>query len=113
VQVRTIPIADDMLGYASEVLDVLTEAGLRADLDTSDNRLPAKVRNAVTRKIPLILVLGRREAQSGSVAVRFRSGRETQMPLTEFVDYATEQVRTRSLEGAGHIARQASAANEA
>lgn len=112
VQVRIIPIADDMLGYASEVLDVLSEAGVRAETDTSGNRLPAKVRYAVTRKIPFILVLGRREAVSGSVAVRFRSGRETQMSLTEFVDYATEQVRTKSLEGAGHIARQAPAADE-
>jgi threonyl-tRNA synthetase len=113
VQVRIIPIADDLLGYANEVLDVLNEADVRAEVDTSDNRLQAKVRNAVTRKTPLILVLGRREAESGSVSVRFRSGQETPMSLTGFVDYVTEQIRTKSLEGAGHIVQKAPAANGA
>ena len=46
----------------------------------SDGRLPAKVRAAVTRKIPLIVVIGRREVEERSVTVRDRSGQERPMP---------------------------------
>jgi threonyl-tRNA synthetase len=102
-QIRVIPVVDDLLGYAREVRDVLAEAGLRADVDTSDGRLPGKVRAAVTRKIPLIAVVGRREAGQRSVTVRYRSGDEVTMPLAAFTEQATELVRTRSLEGAGHL----------
>ena len=71
-------------------------------MDASDNRLPAKIRTAVTRKVPLILVLGRKEADSRSVSVRYRSGEEKVMPVEDFIMQATELVRTKSLEGAGH-----------
>ncbi|MGH3849165.1 MAG: His/Gly/Thr/Pro-type tRNA ligase C-terminal domain-containing protein, partial [Pseudonocardiaceae bacterium] len=78
-------------------------ADLRADVDTSDGRMQAKVRAAITRKIPLIVVLGRREAEQHAVTVRYRSGRETPMPLAEFVEHAKELVRSKTLEGAGHL----------
>ncbi|MGH3719569.1 MAG: threonine--tRNA ligase [Pseudonocardiaceae bacterium] len=102
-QVRIIPIVDDLLDYANEVRGALVDADLRADVDTSDGRLPAKVRAAITRKIPLIVVLGRREADHRTVTVRYRSGQETPMPLDEFVEHAKELVRSKSLEGAGHL----------
>jgi threonyl-tRNA synthetase len=111
-QVRVIPIVDELADYASEVRDVLRAAGLRADIDTSDGRLPAKVRAAVTRKIPLIVVIGRREADQRAVTVRYRSGQETPMALKEFVQHATELVRTKSLDGAGHLRQDAPAPGE-
>jgi threonyl-tRNA synthetase len=72
-------------------------------VDASDGRLPGKVRTAVTRRIPLIAVVGRREAEQRSVTVRYRSGEEVTMPLAAFTEQATELVRTRSLQGAGHL----------
>jgi len=104
-QVRIIPIVDELLPYAHDVAAAVLEAGLRADVDTSDNRLNAKVRAAVTRKIPLILVVGRREAEERGVSVRYRSGQERSMSLDEFVAHATDLVRTKSLDGAGHLSR--------
>lgn len=104
-QVRIIPIVDDLVDYANEVRDTLLDADLRADVDTSDGRLPAKVRTAITRKVPLIVVIGRREAQQRAVTVRYRSGQETPMPLDQFVEHAKELVRSKSLEGAGHLRR--------
>lgn len=102
-QVRVIPIADDLLDYATKVREVLLDADLRVNLDTSDNRLNAKVRAAVTRKVPLILVLGRREEENKSVSVRNRSGKEQLMSLAAFVEHAQELVSSKSLEGAGHL----------
>lgn len=101
-QVRVVPVMPDLLDYATTVRDTLFDAGLRADVDSSDNRLNAKVRAAVTRKIPLIAVVGRREAEQNTVSVRYRSGVEESMSVEAFVEHATELVRGKSLEGAGN-----------
>ncbi|MDT3398599.1 threonine--tRNA ligase [Streptomyces sp. B1866] len=106
-QVRVIPIADELSDYANEVRDVLFDADVRVDIDASDSRLNAKIRTAVTRKIPLIVVVGRREAEERGVTVRDRSGTETFMPLDAFVGHVTELIRTKSLDGAGHLRRAA------
>ncbi|MGH4020289.1 MAG: threonine--tRNA ligase [Pseudonocardiaceae bacterium] len=102
-QVRVIPIMPDLHDYAHKVRDVLFDAGLRADVDPSDTRLNAKIRTAVTRKIPLIVVVGRREAEQHTVSVRYRSGEEGSMTVDAFVDHALDLVRSKSLEGAGHL----------
>ncbi|MHA7962343.1 threonine--tRNA ligase [Streptomyces sp. L500] len=102
-QVRVIPIVDELTDYAREVRDALLDADIRADIDAGDGRLNAKVRTAVTRKIPLIVVVGRREAEERSVTVRDRSGKETPMALDTFVAHVTDLVRTKSLDGAGHL----------
>lgn len=101
-QVRVVPIVPDLLDYAYKVRDVAFEAGLRVDVDAGDARLSAKIRTAVIRKIPLILVVGRREADEQTVSVRHRSGEETSMPVDAFIEYAQGMVRSKSLEGAGH-----------
>ncbi|MPZ63989.1 MAG: threonine--tRNA ligase [Pseudonocardiaceae bacterium] len=102
-QVRVIPIMPDLLDYAHKVRDVAFDAGLRADVDPSDARLNAKIRTAVTRKIPLIVVVGRREAEQHTVSVRYRSGAEASMTVDAFVDHALDLVRSKSLDGAGHL----------
>ncbi|MGQ0838424.1 threonine--tRNA ligase [Actinokineospora sp.] len=105
-QVQVIPVMPDMNDYAYKVRDILFEAGLRVDVDAGDSRLNAKIRTAVTRKIPLILVVGRREAEQQTVTVRYRSGEETSMAVDAFVEHALELVRSKSLEGAGHLWRK-------
>lgn len=101
-QVQIIPIMPDLGQYANEVCDVLLEAGLRADINNTDGRLNARIRAAVIRKVPLIVVIGRREAKNRSVTVRYRSAEERSMPLDEFVEHALELIRTKNLAGAGH-----------
>lgn len=98
-----IPIVDDLLDYAVTVRETLLDAGLRVEIDTSDNRLNAKVRAAVIRKVPLVLLLGRREQENESVSVRYRSGKEQSMSLGAFVTHAQELVSSKSLEGADHL----------
>ena len=58
---------------------------------------------AITRKIPLIAVVGRREASQRTVSVRYRSGEEVPMALDAFLAHVTDLVRTKSLAGAGHL----------
>ncbi|MGH3868747.1 MAG: threonine--tRNA ligase [Pseudonocardiaceae bacterium] len=103
-QVRIIPIMPDLTDYANKVRDIAFDANVRVDVDAGDGRLSAKVRAAVTRKIPLILVVGRREAEQQTVSVRYRSGEERSMSVDAFVAHTAELVRTKSLEGAGHVA---------
>ena len=104
-QIRVIPIMPELTEYADQVCERLLAEDLRADVDSSDSRLSAKVRTAVTRKIPLIAVVGRREAEQGSVSVRYRSGEEVPMSLDELVSRANEMVRSKSLEGSGIAVR--------
>nr|WP_232291699.1 threonine--tRNA ligase [Frankia sp. QA3] len=110
-QVRVIPIMPELDGYAETVSQALLDADVRVDVDASDGRLPARVRAAVTRKIPLIVVVGRREVEEGTVSVRDRSGQETSMPLADFLRRVRDLIDTRSLEGAGHL-RAGSGATE-
>jgi len=73
VQVRMIPIADRHVPYADQVAEQLRASGLRVEVDDSNDRMNAKIRNAQLQKIPYMLVVGDREAEAGTVAVRLRS----------------------------------------
>ncbi len=84
---------------------MLFDAGFRVEVDESDGRLSGRVRAAATRKIPLIVVVGRREVESRSVTVRYRSGAEQSMTLDEFVSTTRQLVDCKSLEWAGHVTK--------
>ena len=78
-QVRVLPVSDKSLTYARNVLADLKQAGLRATLDESNDRVQAKIRNAQEMKVNYMLVVGPRDEQGGTVSVRDpftrRSGR--------------------------------------
>ncbi|MDX1436150.1 MAG: threonine--tRNA ligase, partial [Anaerolineales bacterium] len=74
VQAIMIPIADRHIEYAEQVANRLTAGGLRVEVDQRNERMNAKIRDAQLQKIPYMLVVGDREAEAGSVAVRDRSG---------------------------------------
>src|ERR1700729_2766973 len=92
IQVRVIPISEKVADYAQKVMDALFAtpvvngtAGLRVDIDTSNERMQKKIRDAQLQKIPYMLVVGEREAAEGKVAVRLRSGKDLgAMPLEQF-----------------------------
>ncbi|NIM01530.1 MAG: threonine--tRNA ligase [Acidobacteria bacterium] len=73
-QVRVCSIADRHADYASSVVEQLRAGGLRAQPDTRNIKVNAKIREAQLAKIPVMLVVGDREAEQGTVAVRTRSG---------------------------------------
>jgi threonyl-tRNA synthetase len=86
VQAIVLPIADRHAAAAAGVLAALSDAGLRAELDERTESIGRKIRDAELRKIPYMLVVGDREAQSGTVAVReHRVGDSGSVPVAQFV----------------------------
>ena len=98
-QVRVLPIADGQMEAARQVHDTLRQAGIRSHLDERSETLSYKVRDAETHKIPYMAVVGQREAEAKSVAVRVRGSGNKQvvMALDEFVGKLREEISSRSL----------------
>ena len=96
VQAMVIPIADRHADFCRQVRGQLIAAGLRVDIDVSDERMNAKIRNAQMQKIPYMLVVGDREQEQGAVAVRLRSGEDLKTkPVDEFIAIAREAIREK------------------
>jgi threonyl-tRNA synthetase len=86
VQVRVIPLSDEHKAYAGSVLDSLAKEGVRAEGAFDSGTMSAKIRDAWMMKIPYMLIVGKEEEKSKTVAVRTRSREETRgVPLDEFV----------------------------
>ncbi len=98
VQVKVLTITDDQNEYAEHVIGTLREAGIRAEGDLrGGEKLNAKVRDATLERVPYLLVVGKREAAEGKVAVRRQSGENLgPMDLDAFLELAHEMIRARS-----------------
>lgn len=96
-QVRVLPISEKSNGYAREVVESLAAVGLRASLDDSDNRVQGKIKAGSEMKIPYLLVVGPRDAETRSVSVRaFGEEKDLgQIGLDEFVAAAGEEHRSK------------------
>ena len=97
VQVMIVPIADRHLEYAESVRATLADAGLRAEVDDRSERMQLKLRDAQEQKIPVMAVVGDRDADAGAVSPRLRTGESSQgVPIDEFI--ADLQARAASRE---------------
>ena len=97
VQATVLPVSGKFEEYARKVEATLREAGFRVHLDDRNEKLQAKIRDAQLEKIPYMLVVGGKEAESGSVSVRHRSkGDLGARPLAEFVASLLQEVENRS-----------------
>ncbi|MCT1476438.1 threonine--tRNA ligase [Microbacterium sp. p3-SID336] len=86
VQVVGIPVADDFADYLGEVIATLRSQGVRAELDTSDDRMQKKIRTHTTGKVPLLLIAGEQDRAAGTVSFRYRDGsQENGVPLAAAV----------------------------
>jgi threonyl-tRNA synthetase len=96
VQAVLIPIADRHIDYAFQVEKRLKQAGLRVELDDSNERMNAKIRSAQMQKIPYMLVVGDKEVEENSVALRLRSGENPGlMALESFLEKARQDIEAR------------------
>jgi threonyl-tRNA synthetase len=98
-QVRVIPISDAQAGAARAVMDRLAAAGIRAHLDDRGETLNYRIREGELWKVPYMAVVGQREAESDSVALRVRGAGKKQevMTVDAFVARVTDEIRSRAL----------------
>jgi threonyl-tRNA synthetase len=93
VQGILIPIADRHIAYAEQVASRLKDAGLRVEIDASSDRMGNKIRKAQEQKVPYMLVVGDKEAEAGTVAVRLRTNENLgPQPVDEFIAMARTAV---------------------
>ena len=93
VQVKVLPISEKFSDYAKQVVERLTQAGLRCEADLRSDKIGYKIREAQMEKVPYMLVVGQKEADSGSVAVRRRDeGDLGAMPLDAFLDKVAQEL---------------------
>jgi threonyl-tRNA synthetase len=95
VQAKVIPIAEAQHAYAQEVVGRLADANIRTEGDFRNEKLGFKIREAQLAKIPYMLVLGKREAASKTIAVRKRTGEDLgEKSLEQVLELIQEEVRT-------------------
>jgi len=98
VQVAILPITERQNAYAMEVMQKLLSAGVRVELDERNEKVQAKIRDAQMQKVPYMLVIGGKEADAGTVAVRHRSkGDLGPRPLAQFVADLRQEVDSRAI----------------
>jgi len=97
VHAAVLPLSEKFTDYADEVAKKLKGAKLRVEVDRSNEKLGAKIRNAQMKKVPFMLVVGEKEAQSGTVAVRRRNGEQSTVSIEEFIKQTKDLIDCRSL----------------
>jgi threonyl-tRNA synthetase len=99
-QVRILPITDDLAPQGEAVTARLRDAGIRATLDAHNDTLNYRIREAELQKVPYMAVLGKREAEQGTLAVRARGQGKKQeiLSIDDFIARVREQIRTRALD---------------
>jgi threonyl-tRNA synthetase len=98
-QVRVLPIADDLTPVAREITVRMKRAGIRAHLDARSDTLNYRIRDGELMKVPYMAVVGKREAEAGTVAVRERGQGKKQEVVTvdAFITRVQDEIRTRAL----------------
>jgi len=97
VQAVMIPIAERHAEYANQVADQLKSAGVRVHVDTRNEKMNAKIREHALQKVPFLLVVGDKEAETAKVNVRTRGKEKTEdMPAAEFVEKIKKLIAEKS-----------------
>jgi threonyl-tRNA synthetase len=99
LQVRVLPITDDQADAARALCDRFRGAGIRAELDDRNDTLNYRIRDAELLKVPYMAVIGSREVEQGTVAVRARGAGRKQdiMPADAFLERLREEIASRTL----------------
>ncbi len=98
VQVKVLNIADSHLEYANKVKDVLLNNGVRVELDSRNEKIGKKIREAQLEKVPYMLIIGDKEVEEGKVSVRHRKeGDKGAMGLDDFVELIKAEIKSKSI----------------
>jgi threonyl-tRNA synthetase len=97
VQAIGIPVADTFSDYLGEVIKTMRKAGIRAELDASDDRMQKKVRNAQMQKIPFMVIAGEEDQKAGAVSFRYRNGEQKNgIPIADAIAEIKKVVAERT-----------------
>ena len=97
VQVIGIPVADSFADYLGGVIQTMRKAGIRAELDASDDRMQKKVRNAQMQKIPFMVIAGEEDQAAGAVSFRYRNGEQKNgIPIADAIAEINKAIKERT-----------------
>ena len=97
VQAIGIPVADTFADYLGVVIQQMRKAGIRAELDSSDDRMQKKVRNAQMQKIPFMVIAGEEDQKAGAVSFRYRNGEQKNgIPIQDAIAEIKKVVQERT-----------------
>ena len=97
VQAIGIPVADTFADYLGDVIAQMRKAGIRAELDSSDDRMQKKVRNAQIQKIPFMVIAGEEDQKAGAVSFRYRNGEQKNgIPIKDAIAEIKKVVQERT-----------------
>lgn len=95
IQIKVLPVSENQLEYARDIAQKLKGAGIRAELDASNETLGKKVRSAKLEKVPYTLVIGEKEISSGDLTLESREGEKNTHKLPELISTLTEKIVQR------------------
>jgi threonyl-tRNA synthetase len=97
VQAGVVPISERHLAYAQKIQTTLQNAGLRVEVDHRNEKMGAKIRDFTLQKLPYVLIVGDKEAETGAISLRVRGqGDQGSMPLEDFVSRSLSLVGSKS-----------------
>ena len=97
VQVKVLPISDRFMDYAEKVNAALEDAGIRTELDRRGEKIGYKIREAQQQKVPYMVIVGQKEAESGTLSIRNRAGEETHDVAEDaFIKQLKEEIRAKA-----------------
>ena len=97
VQVRGIPVAEAFVPYLADVIAEMKRAGIRAELDASDDRMQKKIRNAQADKVPYMMIAGEEDQKAGAVSFRYRNGEQKNgVPIATAIAEIKESILNRA-----------------
>jgi threonyl-tRNA synthetase len=97
VQVVAVPVAEEYADYLADIVGRMKSAGIRAELDASDDRMQKKIRTHTVAKVPYIVIAGEEDRENGAVSFRFRNGEQVNgVPVDEAIARIADIIATRS-----------------
>jgi len=99
IQVKILPVSEKVTDYAQEVLQKIKDVSIRVELDSRNETLGAKIRDAQAEKVPYMIIVGEKESQNQTVSVRLRNGKDLgAQPLDELLGNIKDQIEKRALD---------------